>query len=139
METHNKEKSFMCDKCEYKSSSQLCLKEHLKRHEETKRFLCDAVIIRQIITQISWLTLGRSMGHNELWRLWLYHKTWQNHEEPQIQALNIPGMQWVWLQDQLFDSNEVPQNIKKSWNKKCKMHCNYTININWKNMGLVWI
>jgi KRAB domain-containing zinc finger protein len=41
METHNKEKSFMCDKCEYKSSSQRSLKEHLQRHEDTKRFLCD--------------------------------------------------------------------------------------------------
>ena len=41
MERHNKEKSFMCDKCAYKSSSQRCLKEHLKRHEKTKRYLCD--------------------------------------------------------------------------------------------------
>jgi len=41
MEMHSGEKSFMCDKCDFKSSTGELLRKHMRRHEETPRYLCD--------------------------------------------------------------------------------------------------
>jgi len=41
METHNTEKTYMCDKCDFKSNCRNLLKRHLQRHEENCRYLCE--------------------------------------------------------------------------------------------------
>jgi len=41
MERHNKDQTYMCDQCEFKTFSQQSLKEHIQRHEGTSRYLCD--------------------------------------------------------------------------------------------------
>jgi len=41
METHNKEKAYMCDKCDFKSGVGTLFKRHMQRHHESYRYMCD--------------------------------------------------------------------------------------------------
>lgn len=109
-------------------------KNTCKDMKTLKDFFVMAVIIRQIITQISWLTKGQSMA-----KQWVVTIVTLPQSLTEPWGTTSPSTQHPWSAVSVTSGPTLWQHWgttkhQKFMEQKLKMHYNHTINISRKNM-----